>query len=333
MENRMKKVGKVSSFLTKYIGVIIICFSVIAFFWRDGFAWTTSYTSVFLGVAMFGMGLTIKMDDFKRVFSRPKEILIGFVAQYTIMPVIAWILCQLMQLPTDLALGVILVGCCPGGTASNVITYIAGGDVALSVGMTIVSTLAAPLMTPFLVYVLAGAWVEVSFWAMVLSEVKVILIPVLLGVFLRSLAGEHVDKVSDVMPLVSVVAIVMIIGGIVAVNAEKIVSCGVLVLGVVAIHNFCVMMLGFLAAKIFHVEYSRTTAIAIEVGMQNSGLAVSLAAANFAANPLATLPGAIFSVWHNIAGSIFAGIRRAGAENLAELDRIREIDCCNCEKQ
>ena len=333
MENRMKKVGKVSSFLTKYIGIIIICFSIIAFFWRDGFAWTTSYTSVFLGVAMFGMGLTIKMDDFKRVFSRPKEILIGFIAQYTIMPVIAWILCQLMQLPTDLALGVILVGCCPGGTASNVITYIAGGDVALSVGMTIVSTLAAPLMTPFLVYVLAGAWVEVSFWAMVLSVVKVILIPVLLGVFLRSLAGEHVDKVSDVMPLVSVVAIVMIIGGIVAVNAEKIVSCGVLVLGVVAIHNFCGMMLGFLAAKIFHVEYSRTTAIAIEVGMQNSGLAVSLAAANFAANPLATLPGAIFSVWHNIAGSIFAGIRRAGAENLAELDRIREIDCCNCEKQ
>ena len=150
MENRMKKVGKVSSFLTKYIGVIIICFSVIAFFWRDGFAWTTSYTSVFLGVAMFGMGLTIKMDDFKRVFSRPKEILIGFVAQYTIMPVIAWILCQLMQLPTDLALGVILVGCCPGGTASNVITYIAGGDVALSVGMTIASTLAAPIVTPLL---------------------------------------------------------------------------------------------------------------------------------------------------------------------------------------
>ena len=315
MENRMKKVGKVSSFLTKYIGVIIICFSVIAFFWRDGFAWTTSYTSVFLGVAMFGMGLTIKMDDFKRVFSRPKEILIGFIAQYTIMPVIAWILCQVMQLPTDLALGVILVGCCPGGTASNVITYIAGGDVALSVGMTITSTLAAPIVTPLLVYVLAGAWVEVSFWAMVLSVVKVILVPVLLGILLRTLAGDHVDKVSDVMPLISVVAIVMIIGGIVAINAEKILSCGVLVLGVVAIHNFCGMMLGLLAAKIFHVEYTRATAIAIEVGMQNSGLAVSLAAANFVANPLATLPGAIFSVWHNIAGSIFAGIRRSGVEN------------------
>lgn len=329
----LKKIGIISSLASRYIGIIIIAFSCLAFFWRDGFSWMTNYTSVFLGVIMFGMGLTIKLDDFRAIFSRPKEVVIGAVAQYTIMPVIAWLLCKVMNLPADLALGVILVGCCPGGTASNVITYIAGGDVALSVGMTIVSTLAAPLMTPFLVYVLAGAWVEVSFWAMVLSVVKVILIPVLLGVFFRSLAGEHVDKVSDVMPLVSVVAIVMIIGGIVAVNAEKIVSCGVLVLGVVAIHNFCGMMLGFLAAKIFHVEYSRTTAIAIEVGMQNSGLAVSLAAANFAANPLATLPGAIFSVWHNIAGSIFAGIRRAGVENLAELDRIREIDCCNCEKQ
>ena len=231
------------------------------------------------------------------------------------MPVVAWVLCKVMNLPADLALGVILVGCCPGGTASNVITYIAGGDVALSVGMTIVSTLAAPVMTPFLVYILAGAWVEVSFWAMVLSVVKVILVPVLLGILLRTLAGDHVDKVSDVMPLISVVAIVMIIGGIVAVNAEKILNCGVLVLGVVAIHNFCGMMLGLLAAKIFHVEYTRATAIAIEVGMQNSGLAVSLAAANFVANPLATLPGAIFSVWHNIAGSIFAGIRRSGVEN------------------
>ena len=278
MENVMNKVGKASSFLTKYIGIIIICFSVIAFFWRDGFAWTTNYTSIFLGVAMFGMGLTIKMDDFKRVFSRPKEIVIGFVAQYTIMPVVAWGLCQLMHLPTDLALGVILVGCCPGGTASNVITYIAGGDVALSVGMTITSTLAAPLMTPLLVYLLAGAWVEVSFLAMVIS----------------------------------VVSIVMIISGIVSVNAEKILSCGLLVLGVVALHNLCGMGIGLGAAKLLHIEYDKATAIAIEVGMQNSGLAISLATANFAANPLATLPGAIFSVWHNISGSLFAGIRRGG---------------------
>ena len=309
MENRMKKVGKVSSFLTKYIGVIIICFSVIAFFWRDGFAWTTSYTSVFLGVAMFGMGLTIKMDDFKRVFSRPKEILIGFVAQYTIMPVIAWILCQVMQLPTDLAL---------------VITYIAGGDVALSVGMTITSTLAAPIVTPLLVYVLAGAWVEVSFWAMVTSVVKVVLVPVLLGILINWVWGKQIQKISEVLPLISVVSIVMIISGIVAVNAEKILSCGLLVLGVVMLHNLCGMGIGLGAAKILHIEYDKATAIAIEVGMQNSGLAISLATANFVANPLATLPGAIFSVWHNISGSLFAGIRRSGEQTKEAYQEVTE---------
>ena len=312
MENIMNKIGKLSSLLTKYIGVIIIFFSVLAFFWQDGFAWTTNYTSVFLGVAMFGMGLTIHMGDFQVVFSRPKEVIIGCVAQYTVMPLVAWILAVVFHLPQDLAIGVILVGCCPGGTASNVITYIAGGDVALSVGMTIVSTLAAPLMTPLLVYGLAGAWVEVSFWAMVLSVVKVILIPVLLEILLRSLFGKQIQKISDILPLISVVSIVMIISGIVANNAEKIVSCGVLVLGVVMLHNLFGMGIGLLAAKLLKVEYSRTTAIAIEVGMQNSGLAVSLATANFATNPLATLPGAIFSVWHNISGSIFAGIRRRG---------------------
>ncbi len=312
MEKIMKKIGRISSFLTRYIGVIIIIFSIIAFCWRDGFAWTTNYTSMFLGIAMFGMGLTIKMGDFQVVFSRPKEILIGCLAQYTVMPFLAWILAVVLRLPEDLALGVILVGCCPGGTASNVITYIAGGDVALSVGMTIVSTLVAPLATPALVYVLAGAWVEVSFIAMVLSVVKVILVPVLLGILIRSILGKQIQKISELLPLISVVSIVMIISGIVAVNADKIISCGMLVLGVVILHNLCGMGIGLAAAKLLKVPYDKVTAIAIEVGMQNSGLAISLATANFAANPLATLPGAIFSVWHNISGSVFAGIRRRG---------------------
>ena len=312
MYKMMKKIGKISSFLTKYIGVIIIIFSVLAFFWRDGFAWTTNYTSMFLGIAMFGMGLTIKMGDFQVVFSRPKEILIGCLAQYTVMPFLAWILAVVLKLPEDLALGVILVGCCPGGTASNVITYIAGGDVALSVGMTIVSTLVAPLATPALVYMLAGAWVEVSFIAMVLSVVKVILVPVLLGILIRSILGKQIQKISELLPLISVVSIVMIISGIVAVNADKIISCGMLVLGVVILHNLCGMGIGLVAAKLLKVPYDKVTAIAIEVGIQNSGLAISLATANFAANPLATLPGAIFSVWHNISGSVFAGIRRRG---------------------
>lgn len=312
MSRLLHTLEKIASLLTKYIGLFIICFSVLAFFWRDGFAWTTTYTSVFLGVAMFGMGLTIHMGDFKVVFTRPKEVILGFIAQYTLMPVIAWLLATAFHLPADLALGVILVGCCPGGTASNVITYIAGGDVALSVGMTIASTLAAPLMTPLLVYLLAGAWVEVSFFSMVISVVKVVLIPVLLGIFLRWIIGRQIEKISGILPLISVVSIVMIISGIVAVNAEKILTSGFAVLGIVILHNLAGMGLGLGASRLFRVEYTKATAIAIEVGMQNSGLAITLATANFAANPFATLPGAIFSVWHNISGSVFASIRRNG---------------------
>ena len=306
----MKNIGKIASFLTRYISIIILFFSAAAFWKPEGFSCATNYTSIFLGVAMFGMGLTIKAKDFKIVFSKPKEILAGCIAQYTVMPLCAWLLSVVLGLEPDLAIGVILVGCCPGGTASNVITYIAGGDVALSVGMTIVSTLIAPIMTPLLVYGLGGAWVEVSLWAMILSVVKVILIPVLLGILLHKIFSRQIEKIHEVLPLVSVISIVMIISGIIASNKEKVITSGAVVLGVVILHNLLGMLLGLGIAKVLRIEYPKATAIAIEVGMQNSGLAVSLATANFAANPLATLPGAIFSVWHNIAGSIFAGIRR-----------------------
>lgn len=309
----MKKLEKVISLLTRYIGVIIILFSVLAFLTPDTFAWATRYTSIFLAAAMFGMGLTISAEDLKVVFTRPKEVVLGCMAQYTIMPLAAWLLCKVFHLPADLAIGVILVGCCPGGTASNVITYIAGGDEALSVGMTIVSTLLAPIMTPMLTYFLAGAWVDVSFLSMVLSVVKVILVPVLLGLLIHKAVGANtVQRISPFVPMISVFSIVFIIAGIIATNVDKILTCGLLVLAVVVLHNLLGMALGLLLCRAFACEYDKATAIAIEVGMQNSGLAVSLAAANFAADPLATLPGAIFSVWHNISGSIFASIRRSG---------------------
>ena len=290
----MSKLKSISGFLSSNVAILIILFSIIAFFKPNGFSWATNYTAIFLGVAMFGMGLTIKTQDFKVVFTRPKELALGFVLQYTIMPLSAYVLAKVFQLPTDLALGVILVGCCPGGTASNVITYIAKGDVALSVGMTIVSTILAPFCTPILVYVLAGSWVEVSIYAMMISAVKVVLIPVLAGILLYRLFPKQIDSIRDVLPLVSIVSIVMIISGIVGANAEKIMTCGALTLVVVMIHNG----IGLLAG----------TAVAIEVGMQNSGLAISMATANFATNPLATLPGAIFSVWHNISGTIYANL-------------------------
>ena len=296
----MSRVRKICDFLSSNIAILIIIFSVIAFFYPKGFSLATNYTTMFLGAAMFGMGLTIKAEDFRIVFTRPKDLCIGFILQYTVMPLAAFALAKAFGLSADLALGVILVGCCPGGTASNVITYVAKGDVPLSVGMTIVSTLLAPLCTPVLVYFLAGSWVEVSLVTMMISVVKVVLIPVLAGILIYRIFPKQVDAVREMLPLVSVIAIVMIISGIVGSNAEKIMTCGLLVMVVVAIHNTIGLALGTVAAKLMKLEEKKVTAIGIEVGMQNSGLAISLATANFAANPLATLPGAIFSVWHNI---------------------------------
>lgn len=306
----MNRIKKICNFMSTNIAIIIMIFSLIAFFYPKGFSWATNYTTLFLGTAMFGMGLTIKIEDFKIVFTRPKDLCIGFLLQYTVMPLTAFALAKLFGLPADLALGVILVGCCPGGTASNVITYVAQGDVPLSVGMTIVSTILAPLCTPVLVYLLAGSWVEVSLLTMMMSVVKVVLIPVLLGILIYRLFPKQIDAVRELLPLISVIAIVMIISGIVGSNKEKILSCGALVMVVVAIHNVVGLCLGTGAAKLMKLEEKKVTAIGIEVGMQNSGLAISLATANFAANPLATLPGAVFSVWHNISGTVYAAIRR-----------------------
>lgn len=306
----MNQIKKICNVISSNIAVLIILFSLIAFFYPKGFSWATNYTTIFLGAAMFGMGLTLKTEDFKVVFTRPKDLCIGFLLQYTVMPISAFVLAKLFGLPADLALGVILVGCCPGGTASNVITYVAGGDVPLSVGMTIVSTILAPVCTPVLVYLLAGSWVEVSLVTMMVSVVKVVLVPVLLGILIYRLFPKQIDAVRDLLPLISVIAIVMIISGIVGSNAEKIVSCGALVMVVVAIHNIIGLGLGTGVAKLLKLEEKKVTAIGIEVGMQNSGLAISLATANFAANPLATLPGAVFSVWHNISGTAYAEIRR-----------------------
>lgn len=306
----MEKMRKISTLLSRNIGIVIILFSVCAFFRPAAFSWATRYTSAFLATAMFGMGLSITFGDFKVVFTHPKEILIGCLSQFTVMPFAAFFLAKVFSLSPELAIGVILVGCCPGGTASNVITYIADGDVPLSVGMTTVSTLIAPIATPVLVYLLGGAWVEVSLLSMVLSTVKIILIPVIAGIVLNRLFTEQIDRVRDILPLISVIAIVMIIAGIVGANASKILASGLLVLLIVILHNMIGLLLGLLIGRLTRLNHKKTTALAIEIAMQNSGLATSLATAHFAVYPLATLPGAVFSVWHNISGSLFAGIRR-----------------------
>jgi len=279
-----------------------LCFS----FATAAFAVPGWVVSVLLGVVMFGMGLTIKLEDFKVVFSRPKDVIVGCVAQFTVMPALAWALSRLFNLDEALTVGVVLVGCCPGGTASNVMTFLAKGDLALSVGMTGVSTLLAPFLTPLLTLLLAGKTVEVNALGMFVGILWVVVLPICLGFIVKKLFPQTTERAVRFMPAVSTTAIAVIIAIIVAANAERLFSGGLAVVLVVVLHNVCGLLLGYLVAVALRLSEPKRRALCIEVGMQNSGLAASLAAAHFAAYPMAAVPGAIFSVWHNVSGAFAA---------------------------
>ena len=263
-----------------------------------------------LGVVMFGMGLTLNLQDFKIVFSRPRDVIIGCLAQFTVMPLLAWGLSRLFSLDEALALGVILVGCCPGGTASNVITYLAKGDLALSVGMTGVSTLLAPFLTPLLTWALAGKRVNVDVVGMLLSILWVVILPIAIGLIVKWIWPKFTEKATDYLPAFSSIAIALIVAIIISANADKLLAGGLLIIVVVMLHNICGLGLGYLIGCLLGMSVSKKRAISIEVGMQNSGLASSLATIHFAAYPLATIPGAIFSVWHNLSGAAIAYLYR-----------------------
>ena len=259
-----------------------------------------------LGVIMFGMGLTLKGEDFKVVFSRPKDVLVGCLAQFTVMPLLAFALTRIFRLEPALAIGVILVGCCPGGTASNVITYLAKGDLALSVGMTAVSTLLAPVLTPLLVWLLAGETVDVDVVGMLLSILWVVILPIALGLLVKRFWPRTTGQASAYLPALSTLAICVIVLIVIAANAHKLLDGGLVILVVVVLHNVCGLAAGYLIGTFLRLTPAKRRAISVEVGMQNSGLASSLATLHFAAYPLATIPGALFSVWHNISGALVA---------------------------
>lgn len=302
---------KVSAWIASHITLVVVAVSALALLFPPSFLWVdTSAITPLLGVVMFGMGLTLKPTDFKPVLMHPKDILVGELAQFIVMPSVAWGLCKLLDLPTDLALGVILVGCCPGGTASNVICYLAKGDVALSVAMTGVSTLLAPFVTPALVLLLAGESVHVDVMGMFLSIVQVVILPILLGFLVNHFFNHFTQRVVQFLPMFSTLAIAAIIGVIVSHNAQRILECSLIVAVVVILHNVLGLSLGYWTTRLMGLPPQKRTAISIEVGMQNSGLATSLAATHFALFPMATVPGAIFSVWHNFSGSIAAQVMK-----------------------
>ncbi len=263
-----------------------------------------------LGLVMFGMGMSLKANDFLLIFKSPKPILLGLLLQFLCMPFFAWGLSTWLQLPLALASGMVLVGASPGGTASNVICYLAKGNVALSIAITTFSTLLAVIATPALSLLYLGKQVDVPAMKMLMDIVKIIILPVTAGIIVNQLFGRLLGAARQIFPLISVFAIVLIIAIIVALNHSRLGSIGILLVSAVALHNALGLLAGYWLPRAFGMDQRTSKTLAIEVGMQNSGLAVALAAKYF--SPAAALPGALFSLWHNLTGSLLASFWSRG---------------------
>jgi len=277
-------------------------------------AWFTWFSGDFitwgLAVIMLGMGITLSVDDFKRVLKMPRAVGIGFTAHYAIMPFLGWSIAHLLRLETPFAVGLILVACCPCGTASNVVNYIARSNVALSVLITMCSTLGAIVMTPLLTKWLAGTYVPVPAWGLFLSTVKIVLAPVIIGVALNRYLPKVVKFILPVSPLVSVLAITLICASIIGGSAEDFKrSGGELILAVFLLHTGG-FFLGYAASRLLRCDELTSRTISVEVGMQNSGLGAAPAREHFGQMPLTALPCAISATFHSVIGSLLAGVWR-----------------------
>ncbi len=302
---------RISDFVGKYMAWIVLAIAALALFLPGTCLWIqTKWINYLLMIVMFGMGLTMKLSDFAVVFSRPRDVIIGCLAQFIVMPFLAFALGKAFGLSDELLVGVVLVGTCPGGTSSNVITYLSKGDTALSVGMTSINTLLAPLLTPLLTYLYLRTSVNVDVKSMFISIIQVVLIPVGLGLLINKLFEKYTQKIVFALPTVSVTAICLIVAAVVSHNSEKILSTGLMIFMIVILHNLLGYLCGYFIGILFKMDMPRKKAVSIEIGMQNSGLATSLASSAFPDMSLATVPGAIFSVWHNISGAVLAGIYR-----------------------
>lgn len=283
--------------------VWVIGAGMLAMFYPPALTWFHGpWITYGLGVVMLGMGLTLTTDDFKRILIYPKWVLLGVVLQYSVMPFAGWFLADLFELPKMLAVGLILVACCPGGTASNVIAFIAKANVALSVTMTAFSTLLAIMLTPFLTDLLVGSRLDVDAWKLFIDTVKVVLIPILLGLMLNTFFHKTAEVLLPVAPPVAVMIIALIVGSIIGQGKTEILAAGInLFLAVGLLHLFG-FLLGYFISRLLLKNGQVARTISVEVGMQNSGLAVVLAKQNFA--QMVTIPGAISALTHCIFGSI-----------------------------
>lgn len=300
----MKQLETISNLAGKYFAFWVVLVAAVAYFVPGPFLSLGGYITILLGVVMFGMGLTLKPVDFQLVLKKPLPVITGVLAQFLIMPLGALLIAYIMDLPNELAAGLVLLGSVPGGTSSNVMVYLAKGNLALSVAMTSLSTLLAPLATPLILLALAGQWLPVDPVAMFLSIVQVIILPITLGLVVRKLFPNTVEKSLNVVPLISVLAIMIIVSAVVSANVENIASSGAIIFMAVILHNLFGLGLGYGTGALMKLDEGTRRAISIEVGMQNSGLGVALATAHF--GPLAALPSVVAAVWHNISGPILA---------------------------
>jgi len=289
---------------TKLFPVWAILLSIVAYLLPSLFIPLKPSLFFLLGLVMFGMGISLKAGDFLRILKSPKPIILGLLLQFICMPFFAWGISTWLQLPLLLASGMLLVGTSPGGTASNVICYLAKGNVALSITITTFSTLFAVIATPALSLLYLGKHVDVPAMKMLMDIVKIIILPVTAGIIVNQLFGRFLNSTKHVFPLISVFAIVLIIAIIVALNQPRLGSIGALLIAAVAMHNALGLFIGYWLPRAVGMDRQTCKTLSIEVGMQNSGLAVALAVKYFA--PLAALPGALFSLWHNLTGSLLA---------------------------
>lgn len=303
----MKYVAAAGQFLGKFFALFVFAAAVLCYFVPAVITWVLPFVSVLLGIVMFGMGLTLKRSDFAEVFKRPKDVILGVCAHYLIMPLLAFMLCLVFRLPGPVAVGVLLVGSCPSGTSSNVMCFLAKGDVALSVSIGAVSTLLAPVMMPVALLVLGGHWVHFQPLPLFLSVLEIVVVPVVLGVLVNTFFGKQVEHVTPALPLVSTLSIVLIAGAVVAASRDALLKPStLLVIPVVMLHNLLGYGLGYMFGRLLGMSRAKCKAITFEVGMQNSALASTLALAFF--TPVAAVPATLFSIWHNMSGSTLAGV-------------------------
>lgn len=310
----MSKSPRIISFLTNAFPFWVLIASIASLIHPSLFTWFTSQLiTIGLGIIMLGMGLTLRVEDFERVLRYPLQVFVGVFLQYTVMPSLGWGLGYLFKLPAPLAVGLVLVACCPGGTASNVVSYLARADVPLSVTMTTVSTFLAVVMTPVLTAFLAGSRIDVNAWGLFLSTVQVVIVPIAIGLLMNRYLPNATQKIVGISPLVAVIFITLIVASIVGAGRDAILKSGAsLILAVFSLHAFG-FLFGYLFSRIWIGREIAARTISIEVGMQNSGLGVVLARQNFS-NPLVAIPSAISSVFHSLIASSLAAIWRRTEE-------------------